>query len=189
MERIRLSADLVVSRQPAFADADDRTGAAASRVFDPRDLRGALGRFATGLTVVTAASEDGPVGITANSFSSVSLDPPMVLWSIARSSRRFDAFADARFQAIHILGSNQMDLSRRFFRDGRDFSGLDTRHGIGNVPLIDGTLARLECEIVRRVDCGDHLTLIGEVHAIETSDGEPLVFAAGRYGTLAAFAS
>mgnify|MGYP001193108894 CR=1 FL=1 len=172
-----------------FADPDDRSNAGAPRAFGPRDLRGAFGRFATGLTVVTAASEDGPVGITANSFSSVSLDPPLVLWSIARSSRRFDAFARARFQAIHILGADQMDLCRRFFRDGRDFSGLDARQGIGSVPLIDGALARLECEIVRRVDCGDHLILIGEVCAMETADGEPLVFSAGRYGTVAAFVS
>ena len=188
MERVALTPDLAMSRTSMFADAGNRSSAVLPR-FDPKTLRGAFGRFATGLTVVTAASEDGPVGITANSFSSVSLDPPLVLWSIARSSRRFDAFARAQFQAIHILGSDQMDLSRRFFHDGRDFSGLGTSPGIGDVPLIDGALARLECEIVRRVDCGDHLVLIGEVRGMETSDGEPLVFAGGHYGTLAAFAS
>lgn len=188
MERIALTPDLLMSRNSMFADAGNRSSDALPR-FDPKTLRGAFGRFATGLTVVTAASGDGPVGITANSFSSVSLDPPLVLWSIARSSRRFGAFADARFQAIHILGADQMDLGRRFFRDGRDFSGLGTSFGIGSVPLIDGALARFECEIVRRVDCGDHLILIGEVRAMETADGDPLVFSAGRYGTLAAFVS
>jgi len=189
MERISLSPDLAVPRNPIFADADDQSNVAEPRAFDPRALRGAFGRFATGLTVVTAASEDGPIGITANSFSSVSLVPPLVLWSIARSSRRFDAFARARFQAIHILSADQVDLSRRFFRDGRDFSGLGTSQGLGSVPLIDGALARLECEIVRQVDCGDHLILIGEVCAMDTADGEPLVFSAGSYGTVAAFAS
>lgn len=188
MERVALTPDLAMSRNSMFADADGGPGAALPS-FDATMLRGAFGRFATGLTVVTAASEDGPVGITANSFSSVSLDPPLVLWSIARSSRRFDAFAGARFQAIHILGAGQIDLSRRFFRDGRDFAGLDTEPGLGGVPLIKGALALLECEIVSRMDCGDHLVLIGHVRAMETSDGEPLVFAAGRYGTLAAFAS
>jgi len=188
MERVALTPDLAMSRNSMFADADGGPGAALPH-FDATTLRGAFGRFATGLTVVTAASEDGPVGITANSFSSVSLDPPLVLWSIARSSRRFDAFAGARFQAIHILGAGQIDLSRRFFRDGRDFAGLDTAPGLGGVPLIRGALALLECEIVSRMDCGDHLVLIGHVRAMETSDGEPLVFAAGRYGTLAAFAS
>lgn len=186
MERVALTPDLAMSRNSMSADAGICSGDALPR-FDPKALRSAFGRFATGLTVVTAASDDGPVGITANSFSSVSLDPPLVLWSIARSSRRFGAFADARFQAIHILGSDQMDLGRRFFHDGRDFSGLDTSAGIGDVPLIDGALARLECEIVRRVDCGDHLVLIGQVRAMETGDGEPLVFSAGRYGTLATF--
>nr|WP_295464091.1 flavin reductase family protein [Mesorhizobium sp.] len=186
MERVALTSDLLMSRNSMLADAGNRSSAALPR-FDRKTLRGAFGRFATGLTVVTAASEDGPVGITANSFSSVSLDPPLVLWSIARSSRRFAAFADASFQAIHILGADQMDLSRRFFHDGRDFTGLGTSSGIGDVPLIDGALARLECEIVRRVDCGDHLVLIGEVRAMETGDGEPLVFSAGRYGILAAF--
>ena len=188
MERVALTPALTMSRNSMFAEVDGGPGAASPR-FDPTTLRGAFGRFATGLTVVTAASEDGPVGITANSFSSVSLDPPLVLWSIARSSRRFDAFARAPFQAIHILSADQMDLCRRFFRDGRDFSGLGTRPGVGDVPLIDGALARLECEIVRRLDCGDHLILIGEVRAMDTADGEPLVFAAGRYGTVAAFAS
>jgi flavin reductase (DIM6/NTAB) family NADH-FMN oxidoreductase RutF len=170
-----------------YIDTSEAAHGYSRASFDPKDLRGAFGRFATGLTVVTATGEEGPVGITANSFSSVSLDPPMVLWSIARSSRRFDRFVDARFQAIHILGADQMDLSRRFFRDGRDFSGLDTALGIGGVPLLAGALARLECEIVSRMDCGDHAVLVGQVRAMDTSDGEPLVFAAGRYGTLAAF--
>jgi flavin reductase (DIM6/NTAB) family NADH-FMN oxidoreductase RutF len=172
-----------------YIDTSNASQAVSRPAFEPKDLRGAFGRFATGLTVVTALAHDGPVGITANSFSSVSLDPPLVLWSIARSSRRFDAFAQARCQAIHILGADQMQLCHRFFRDGRDFSGLATTPGLGGVPLIDGALARLECEIVRRMDCGDHLVLVGEVRAMATSDGEPLVFSAGRYGTLAAFSS
>jgi flavin reductase (DIM6/NTAB) family NADH-FMN oxidoreductase RutF len=188
MEQGALPPDLSGSHTSMFVDSGNRSRAAAPR-FDQKTLRHAFGRFATGLTVVTAASEDGPVGITANSFSSVSLDPPLVLWSIAHSSKRFGVFADARFQAIHILGSDQMDLSRRFVHDGRNFSGLGTSTGIGDVPLIDGALARLECEIVRRMDCGDHLVLIGELRAMETSDGEPLVFAGGHYRTLAAFAS
>ncbi|MFZ2102925.1 MAG: flavin reductase family protein [Oricola sp.] len=152
---------------------------------DPRDLRKAFGRFATGITVVTAATPDGPLGITANSFSSVSLEPAMVLWSIGRHSRRFDAFARADFQAIHVLGEDQADLCRRFSHTGIDFTGLEITYNRQRVPLLSGTLARFEVEIVDRIDAGDHVIQLGRVQRLSLADGEPLVFAAGRYGRLA----
>ena len=94
-----------------------------------RLFRNTLGRFATGVTVITTMTDQGPLGITANSFASVSLDPPLVLWSPAKASRRFPAFAEAEHYAIHVLSEEQIDLCRRFSRDGFDFDGLDWEAG------------------------------------------------------------
>ena len=159
----------------------------AMKAFEPskgteRDLRDALGRFATGVCVVTCQSQSGPLGITANSFASVSLDPPLVLWSPARASRRFAPFAEASTFAIHVLGDSQTDLCRRFSASGDDFEGLDWTHGAENVPLIAGCLARFECSLAAQHDGGDHLIIIGRVTAAQYTTGTPLLFAGGRYG-------
>ena len=95
------------------------------------DFRAALGRFATGVTVVTCQTELGPLGITANSFASVSLDPPLVLWSPAKSSSRYPAFLEAEHFAVHVLESGQRDLCRQFTKSGLDFSGLEVTEGEG----------------------------------------------------------
>ncbi|MEL6645030.1 MAG: flavin reductase family protein [Pseudomonadota bacterium] len=147
-----------------------------------RAFRDALGRFATGVTVVTTATADGPLGITANSFASVSLDPPLVLWSPAKASRRFPAFEAATHYAIHVLAEDQSGLCGRFSKDGYDFDGLAWHRGKENVPLIDGCLARFECERVAAHDGGDHLIIVGRVLQAEMRDGAPLLFASGRYG-------
>ena len=147
-----------------------------------REFRDALGRFATGVTVVTCATEQGPLGITANSFASVSLDPPLVLWSPARASRRFPAYEAAERYAIHILGDDQIDLCRRFSRDGFDFDGLDWAHDADGVPLIDGCLARFDCARTAAHDGGDHLIVVGRVLEAEHREGAPLLFASGSYG-------
>lgn len=153
---------------------------------DPRLLRDALGRFATGVTVVTCTTADGPVGITANSFASVSLDPALVLWSIARSSSRFAAFATAQDFAIHILGADERDLAARFAKAGAGFDGLALDAGPGTAPLIGGTLARFDCTLHATIDGGDHIILLGRVRAASFRDGAPLVFSAGHYGGFAA---
>lgn len=147
-----------------------------------RAFRDALGRFATGVTVITIAGPDGPMGFTANSFSSVSLDPPLVLWSPAKSSSRFSLFAGARHYAIHVLARDQMDLCRRFVRGGAGFAGL--AHGVNpeGVPVLDGTLARFDCERQAAHDAGDHLIVVGRVLRAATTEGAPLVFSQGRYG-------
>jgi flavin reductase (DIM6/NTAB) family NADH-FMN oxidoreductase RutF len=155
---------------------------------DPKTLRSAFGRFATGVTIVTTATPDGPVAITANSFSSVSLDPPLVLWAVGRHSKRFDAFASSRHYAIHVLSAEQADLCWRFSRNGNDFSGVGVGVNAENVPLLPDCLARFECEIANRVDGGDHLILIGKVLRMSAAEGDPLVFAAGRYGRIGAVA-
>lgn len=151
-----------------------------------RALRDALGRFATGVTVVTIASADGPMGITANSFSSVSLDPPLVLWSPARSSSRFEQFATARFFAIHVIAADQSDLCMRFTRGGAGFDGLDVGWNAAGVPLLNGTLARFECEQHATYEGGDHQIVVGRVQRVTTGEGAPLVFSRGVFGQFAA---
>lgn len=151
-----------------------------------RAFRDALGRYATGVTVVTTQSAIGPLGITANSFASVSLDPPLVLWSPARASRRFRAFAEAEDFAIHVLGAEQESLCRRFSRDGTAFGGLDWQEGVGRTPLIAGCLARFECRTEARHDGGDHLIVVARVTRASWRDGAPLVFSAGAYGCFSA---
>lgn len=153
---------------------------------DPtRSLRDALGRFATGVTVVTCTTPDGPVGITANSFSSVSLSPPLVLWSIARSSSRFAAFAAAQSFSIHILSDQERDLAARFTRGGAGFEGLPWQPGADGAPRIDGTLARFDCRLHASHDGGDHLILIGTVTNAVARPGAPLIFSQGHFGTVA----
>lgn len=147
-----------------------------------RDFRDALGRFATGVTIVTTKSEIGPIGITANSFASVSLDPPLVLWSPARASRRFKAFETAQHFAIHILCEDQKDLCGAFARNGTAFSGLDWAESENGTPLIAGSLARFECETHAIHDGGDHAIIVGRVTDALMGTGTPLLFAGGAFG-------
>ncbi|MDR0226173.1 MAG: flavin reductase family protein [Burkholderiaceae bacterium] len=150
---------------------------------DRRDLRRALGRFATGVTVITTRAGDGRrVGMTANSFSSVSLDPPLVLWSLSRQAPSAADFTGASHFAIHVLAAHQHHLSRRFATPQADkFGGLDCCEGVAGLPLIDGVIARFVCRNLRQYDGGDHLIFIGEVECYERFDGEPLVFHSGYY--------
>ena len=151
--------------------------------FDPRELRRAFGQFATGVTVVTTRAEDGRrVGITANSFTSLSLDPPLVLWSLAKQAPSLPAFQAANHFAINVLCANQHYLSRQFSTSADDkFSGVDLREGPGGVSLLEGALAHFVCRSVRHVEAGDHVIVIGEVETFEVFEGEPLVFHSGSY--------
>ncbi len=149
---------------------------------DTRAFRDALGRFATGVTVITAPTLEGPMGFTANSFASVSLDPPLVLWSPAKSAMRFPFFAAARHYAIHVLGAEQATLSARFVRGGSGFDGLEHETNAEGVPVVPGTLARFDCEQAATHDGGDHLIIVGRVLRALFRDGPPLVFSQGGYG-------
>ncbi|MCA8878407.1 MAG: flavin reductase family protein [Rhodobacteraceae bacterium] len=149
------------------------------------DLRRALGTFATGVTVVTTMAPHGPCGITANSFSSVSLDPPLVLWSVGRESDRYGLFSSARFTAIHVLAESQYGLARRFARKGSDFDGVDWELGAEQVPLLEGCLSRFECELAADHEGGDHRILISRVHRVTLAPGTPLVFSGGHFGRFA----
>jgi flavin reductase (DIM6/NTAB) family NADH-FMN oxidoreductase RutF len=153
--------------------------------FSERELRDSLGRFATGVTVVTTMTPTGPLGITVNSFSSVSLDPPLVLWSPARKSSRFPQFEASSHFAIHVLAADQRPLAERFTRDG-GFDGLAFGRGLGDAPLIDDCAARLECLHAAHHDGGDHLIVVGEVLRIAREDRPPLLYYRGGYRSLGA---
>ncbi|APZ53304.1 flavin reductase family protein [Salipiger abyssi] len=152
---------------------------------DPRAFRDALGRFVTGVTVITCATQDGPLGIAANSFASLSLDPPLVLWSPAKSSGRYPFFVAAQHFAIHILSSEQEAICRGFARSGDSFDLAEWQRSPEGVPLIEDCVARFECEKVAEHDGGDHTILIGKVHRVATLPGDPLIFCGGRYGGFA----
>jgi len=153
------------------------------RVPDTRAFRNALGRFATGVTVVTAQGCDGaPVGVTASSFNSVSLDPPMVLWSLSRSSRSLPAFEQGGEFAIHVLGAHQEDLSARFASRGSDkFAGLEWSRSPGGAPLLPNCAARFLCRTAYQYEGGDHIIFVGEVIDYEHAEKPPLLFHAGSY--------
>jgi 4-hydroxyphenylacetate 3-hydroxylase, reductase component len=151
--------------------------------FDARAFRGCLGMYATGVTVMTAQVGDQKVGVTANSFSSLSLDPPLILWSIARTSRSFAVFSEARHFAVNILSAKQIEVSQLFATSGADkFSGVAWTAGPDGAPLIDGVVARIECSTEVQHDGGDHVLIVGRVQRFAQFDGAPLLFAQGRYG-------
>ena len=156
---------------------------------DPIGLRRVLGSFATGVTIITTCDPAGaPVGLTANSFNSVSLAPPLVLWSLRQSSRAIEAFRAASHWAVHVLAAQQQALSDRFARAGEDrFAGIDWCAGVGRVPLLPGCAAVLQCRNVAQHAGGDHVILIGEVLACDHAPQPPLLFHGGRYARLAAF--
>jgi flavin reductase (DIM6/NTAB) family NADH-FMN oxidoreductase RutF len=149
-------------------------------------FRQALGRFGTGVTVVTIDGPNGPMGFTANSFSSLSMDPPLVMWALARSAARFAFYADARHFAIHVLAADQIGLVERFMRAGQGFDGLDYELNAQKVPLLSGAVARFECDLHATHEGGDHLIVVGRVARFVFSDGAPLVFAKGQMGRFAA---
>lgn len=151
-----------------------------------RALRDAFGRFATGVTVVTTASQHGPLAITANSFTSVSLDPALVLWAPARGSRRFEPFTEAAHFAIHVMAEDQFAIARDFAKDGFAFDRVAWHEGPDRTPLLGGCLARFVCARHAVHPGGDHAIVVGQVLDVTFRDGAPLVFSAGRYGGFSA---
>lgn len=151
-------------------------------VIDPKTLRSALGNFATGVTIVTTCYDGQNIGLTANSFNSVSLDPPLVLWSLAKKSSNINAFQNGENFAVHILGSDQESLSNQFATPGIDkFAGVEFEVGRNGTPLLRNCAARFECRTAYRYDGGDHIILVGEILAIEQWEKEPLLFHRGKY--------
>lgn len=152
----------------------------------PRAFRDALGMFATGVTIVTARSPKGElVGLTANSFNSVSLSPPLVLWSLSRQAGSMGIFASGSHYAINVLGADQRELAERFARKDVDrWGGVLHSEGVGGAPLLAGAAAVFECFNRSRYEEGDHVIFIGEVERCEHRHGaSPLLFHGGRYFT------
>jgi 3-hydroxy-9,10-secoandrosta-1,3,5(10)-triene-9,17-dione monooxygenase reductase component len=159
-----------------------------SETFDDATFRQVLARFATGVVVVTGATDDGPVGLTCQSFSSLSLDPPLVLLSTARSSKTWPRIAATGRFAVNVLGADPQDVSTRFAVSGGDkFAEQGWRPGALGNPLLDGAIAHVECDIEAVHDGGDHVIVVGRVRAIEAPGLEqrsPLVYYRSAYRAL-----
>ena len=155
---------------------------------DPREFRTALGCFASGVCIMTTRRADGKrEGLTCNSFSSVSLTPPMVLWSLARTALSAQSFVDAEFFAVNVLSLEQQEISAHFARSAEDkFAVIEPLlvDGLGGVPLIEGCSARFECRNQFQNYGGDHIVFIGTVERFAYWDRAPLLFHRGRYGSL-----
>lgn len=150
---------------------------------EPALYRAVMGCFPTGVTVMTVDDADlGPIGVTASSFNTVSLDPPLILWSLALRAHSVAAFRANDHFAVNILAAGQADVASRFARAGTDkFSGVETLTGVTGAPLIAGALAHVECRVAARYPGGDHEIILGAVLALRRDDGAPLVFSEGRF--------
>jgi 3-hydroxy-9,10-secoandrosta-1,3,5(10)-triene-9,17-dione monooxygenase reductase component len=166
------------------AQGPDRMKPMTNKEVERRALRDALGQFVTGVTVVTTRTAAGePAGLTVNSFTSLSLDPPLVLWNLGWYSAKRDSFNDAAYFAVNVLAAAQERLALDFARPaGNPFAGLQTDVGAGDVPLLTGCIAYFECRLTHRYPGGDHDMLIGEVLRYRSMGGEPLLFSRGRFG-------
>ncbi|MDH5749488.1 MAG: flavin reductase family protein [Rhodospirillales bacterium] len=161
----------------------DETRRKDAAEFDQRDFRNALGRFATGVTVITTMGPGGkPEGLTVNSFSAVSLDEPLILWCMAKSSPSLPIFMETGHFAVNVLTSSQQNLSNTFSASAKDkFSGVEWRQGLGGAPVLNGCLASFECRNSAQHEGGDHLILIGAVEKYDYHEGQPLLFLSGNY--------
>lgn len=151
--------------------------------FDSHELRRTLGAFTTGVTVITTLDATGkPYGVTANSFNSVSLDPPLILWSQSLTSSSYPAFRDCERFVVNILADHQIHISNQFARSLADkFQGVAVQPGLGGVPIIDGCAAHLECTKVAAYPGGDHVVYIGQIEKVHRAPRKPLAFGDGRY--------
>jgi flavin reductase (DIM6/NTAB) family NADH-FMN oxidoreductase RutF len=172
-----------LSKQPPAADPANELASDSSPI-DPRDFRNALGTYATGVTIITAAGPDGkPYGLTCNSFASVSLNPPLVLWSLVVYSSSLTVFQNASHFTVNVLGASQQELANRFAKSSDDkFAGLDWSPGLGNAPVLAESVANFQCRSVNRYYGGDHVIFLGAVEAYSYNREEPLLFARGTYG-------
>ncbi len=155
----------------------------ATAPVEPRGLRNALGRFATGVTVITTRTVSGRIeGMTVNSFSSVSLDPPLVLWSLRREARSLPSFIEAGCFAINVLSATQHRHAHCFVTTSENkFAAIDWVPGLGGCPLLANCIARFECNTQQTMRAGDHLIFIGRIERASYSEGQPLLFHAGAY--------
>jgi 3-hydroxy-9,10-secoandrosta-1,3,5(10)-triene-9,17-dione monooxygenase reductase component len=162
------------------------TQSTVDSALSPLVLRAALGRFATGVTIISCRAADGsPVGLTANSFNALSLQPPLILWSLRDVSPNLDSFVAASHFAVNVLAENQVELSRRFASSLPDkFAEGVWTEGLGGVPVLGGCAAVFECEQASFQTAGDHVLFIGQVHRVSEAPISPLVFQSGHYRML-----
>src|SRR6516162_1085886 len=174
-------------KHPAGTDPANELASDQSPI-DPKDFRNALGSYATGVTIITAAGADGkPYGLTCNSFASVSLNPPLVLWSLVLYSSSLNAFQNASHFAVNVLGESQQALANKFAKSSDDkFVGVDWKPGLGKAPLLADSVANFQCRAANRYYGGDHVIFLGAVEAYSYSRREPLLFARGGYGVFVA---
>jgi flavin reductase (DIM6/NTAB) family NADH-FMN oxidoreductase RutF len=168
--------------------AEESSGNDGGIALDSELFRQVMGQFATGVTIVTAVDGDEPVGVAANSFTSVSLDPPLVLFCVARSSSTWPRIERARKFAVNILGEHQEEVSRLFAQRGVDrFAQVDWHEGLGGSPVLHDTMAYLDCEFWAEYDGGDHIIVVGRVLDLGVSrDAGPLLFFRGQYRRISA---
>jgi flavin reductase (DIM6/NTAB) family NADH-FMN oxidoreductase RutF len=165
-------------RDPANELASDHSS------IDPRDFRNALGTYATGVTIITAVAADGkPFGLTCNSFASVSLNPPLVLWSLGMFSQGLDVFRNASHFAVNVLGASQQALASKFAKSSEEkFADVKWTPGLGGAPLLEDSVANFQCRAANRYYGGDHVIFLGAVEAYSYNRSELLLFARGGYG-------
>ncbi|WP_448030681.1 flavin reductase family protein [Bradyrhizobium liaoningense] len=170
-------------KQPRAPDPANEFASDNSQI-DPRDFRNALGTYATGVTIITAAAPDGkPYGLTCNSFASVSLNPPLVLWSLVVYSSSLTIFQNASHFTVNVLGASQQALANKFAKSSDDkFAGVDWTPGLGNAPVLAESVANFQCRSVNRYYGGDHVIFLGAVEAYTYNAKEPLLFARGAFG-------
>lgn len=147
----------------------------------PKEYRQALGRYATGIAVITIMTDDGPIGMTVNSFASVSLNPPLVLWSPDKSSKRYEAFVKAKYFAVHVLSDKQKDVCDGFARNALSCSDFPYENNQHAVPLLKGCVAIFECRQYQCLDGGDHTIILGEVEQARYKQANSLIFAHGSF--------
>jgi flavin reductase (DIM6/NTAB) family NADH-FMN oxidoreductase RutF len=171
------------SKHPIVPDPANELASGSSAI-DPRDFRNALGTYATGVTIITAmAQREKPYGITCNSFASVSLNPPLVLWSLGLYSQGLPIFQNASHFAVNVLGASQEALAAQFAKASTDkFKGVSWTPGLGNAPLLADSVACFQCRAANRYYGGDHVIFLGAVEAYTYNGKEPLLFARGGYG-------
>lgn len=176
-----------MSNNPARKSAEPDAKAQEAKTIDPRDFRTALGSFGTGVTVVTARAPDGRhAGLTCNSFASVSLNPPLVLWSLVVHSPSMTVFQEASHFCVNVLGQSQSGLAAHFARSSHDkFAGIAWEPGLGGAPVLSGCVAHFQCRNSYRYYGGDHVIFLGAVEDYVHTSDEPLLCLRGNFGSFA----
>ena len=174
------------SNHPTEPDPANELSSDSSAI-DPRDFRNALGTYATGVSIITAmTAERKPYGLTCNSFASVSLNPPLVLWSLGMYSQGLPIFQNASHFTVNVLGASQQALATTFAKSTVDrFAGVDWKPGLGNAPLLAGCVAWFQCRAANRYYGGDHVIFLGAVEAYAYNKQEPLLFLGSGFGRFA----